>query len=412
MTFKTTLLVLLLAGLGHHAAGLDADRTLRISGTHHVFSSAVNATDHHTIEEYCYRPGQYAVLDSLLCTFFIIPGGGPAVYYTTYCQTQIIQTDSLTTIYDYTIRGAQGNLNRRSVLEIDQWGRKIRQQEYNSNNVLISQVNWFFPPGPSTQADSVVTFAPGYQTGYHKKYVFSYDQFGRKSTVGLWTSAGEDWIYQGYYENQYSGSLPFAIDTQQPPLDFYQDLFAMFPLLLDESACIISYTFNPVSGDPVTFSLQCETNGQVRYTGQWSGSYEWSLELAFGGTGKISFRSLAYWVSEVESVEGTQYTDQYFWEDVPVGNSDQSQTPGLSACRVFPNPFKETVTIAADGKGAADVYVYNLRGQLVRIIHGTADTDAVWDGTDLQNEPVAAGIYLIMINQNGRNNWLKALKTR
>lgn len=68
--------------------------------------------------------------------------------------------------------------------------------------------------------------------------------------------------------------------------------------------------------------------------------------------------------------------------------------------RNSPNPFKATTSlsfVAKDNLAECEISIYNVKGQLVKILHQGAlikGTHAlVWDGTDSQGRSVAAGIY-------------------
>ncbi|HRQ68460.1 MAG TPA: FlgD immunoglobulin-like domain containing protein, partial [Candidatus Syntrophosphaera sp.] len=65
----------------------------------------------------------------------------------------------------------------------------------------------------------------------------------------------------------------------------------------------------------------------------------------------------------------------------------------------YPNPFnpETTISFSLPSSGAANLAVYNLKGQkvksLVSQILTAGDHSVVWDGRDEQGLPVASGIY-------------------
>ena len=72
----------------------------------------------------------------------------------------------------------------------------------------------------------------------------------------------------------------------------------------------------------------------------------------------------------------------------------------------YPNPFNPSTTISYQLKESGKVYleIYNLRGQLVRELPLSGDLKATqsWDLLDSQGRTCASGIYLLRLEQNGR----------
>jgi len=80
-------------------------------------------------------------------------------------------------------------------------------------------------------------------------------------------------------------------------------------------------------------------------------------------------------------------------------------------CQNFPNPFNPQTTIRYDlpSSGFVKVKVYDITGRLVKVLvsgwqtMGTQNT--IWDGTDFDDNLVAAGIYICRIeftNKDGK----------
>ena len=84
--------------------------------------------------------------------------------------------------------------------------------------------------------------------------------------------------------------------------------------------------------------------------------------------------------------------------------------------KVYPNPFRETLTISWDGaKGSSSpkATVYNIRGQKVRnliIQESSGKFTATWDGLDHHNRNTAKGLYLIKIERSGRQVTKKVIR--
>ena len=63
----------------------------------------------------------------------------------------------------------------------------------------------------------------------------------------------------------------------------------------------------------------------------------------------------------------------------------------------YPNPFVTSTHISISGEvktSEGDLRIFNVRGQLVRLLHFNNGDDIVeWDGRDKDNRPVSNGIY-------------------
>lgn len=127
--------------------------------------------------------------------------------------------------------------------------------------------------------------------------------------------------------------------------------------------------------------------------------------------------------------DGSSYN---IWKDEPiehcnlwvrmVGNpttaaDDPGLVPGAPAALLpnRPNPFASGTTLryALKAPGAIELAVYNLRGQLVRVLERVKRTagehTAHWDGTDAQGRAVASGIYLCRLSSGGTTSTRRLL---
>lgn len=83
-----------------------------------------------------------------------------------------------------------------------------------------------------------------------------------------------------------------------------------------------------------------------------------------------------------------------------------------------PNPFSTQTriayTIAQDGP--ADLFIYNIRGELVRILHSgnqsAGDYSVVWDGADEQGQVVAPGVYFCQLRSGNYTSSCKMFKLK
>lgn len=88
----------------------------------------------------------------------------------------------------------------------------------------------------------------------------------------------------------------------------------------------------------------------------------------------------------------------------PVSADDEVAAPvaSLSLDRVYPNPFRETATLALSSRASSSVRasVYNIKGQMLRSWSQTVPegyAEMVWDGRDNQGQRLTPGVYLIRI---------------
>ncbi len=94
--------------------------------------------------------------------------------------------------------------------------------------------------------------------------------------------------------------------------------------------------------------------------------------------------------------------DQTWTVILPVAIVDEAILPSLTHLyQNYPNPFNPSTTIKYSLKesGFVSIAVYDFKGRLVREIiaqHLAAGTYTnVWNGLDMNNEPVSSGVYLI-----------------
>ncbi len=72
----------------------------------------------------------------------------------------------------------------------------------------------------------------------------------------------------------------------------------------------------------------------------------------------------------------------------------------------YPNPFNPETNISfsvnADYKGLVKIKIYNLKGQLVKLlavkVNGMGDYSVVWKGTDQKDNKVASGMYMYIVD--------------
>lgn len=114
--------------------------------------------------------------------------------------------------------------------------------------------------------------------------------------------------------------------------------------------------------------------------------------------------------------EETYSTPSEYVTFLLTGNQpDDDVPPVFSLQQNYPNPFgpETRIDFTLPEKSRASLTVYNLKGQAVKTLQGgelsKGKHHAVWDGTDEQGAPVAAGIYYCRLRWNGREQMRKMI---
>jgi M6 family metalloprotease-like protein len=154
----------------------------------------------------------------------------------------------------------------------------------------------------------------------------------------------------------------------------------------------------PVGADPAAYVVQVRQGDQ----GPWRPvadipSTEHRLPLADLGVppGEVAF-------ARVLAMAGHPVASR------PVLVAGRAGTPTLLAAQ--PNPARSSLTFAYDGGGdpRARVSAYDLRGRLVRTWPvGDQAGRLAWDGTDKDGRRLAAGVYILRLEANGRTRTTK-----
>lgn len=101
-------------------------------------------------------------------------------------------------------------------------------------------------------------------------------------------------------------------------------------------------------------------------------------------------------------------TDFYY---VKLGNNEQSgDTSEITPMRItnYPNPFNPTTTImySVPKDGEVKLHIYNLKGQLVKILVSESKKSGsykiTWNGDDQSGNRVSSGLYFTRIESNGK----------
>ncbi|PKN78738.1 MAG: hypothetical protein CVU48_07410 [Candidatus Cloacimonetes bacterium HGW-Cloacimonetes-1] len=229
------------------------------------------------------------------------------------------------------------------------------------------------------------------------------------------------------YNNMTAGSLisPTMTLGQNSQLKFYHWIDAevhsnatgmawdgaMVQMLINNSTWI---PISPVGGYP----YRIYTNAQSPFAANtfcYSGSHTWqeaTFDLSqYSGTVKFRF----IFGSDSGSTGEGWYIDNVRLESDFVGTDDQVNQPRLSLSN-FPNPFNPTTTISysLEHRGAVDIQIYNLKGQLIRTLISNSIVNpgshtVVWDGTDDNGRSVASSMYFYKLQSGNRTIMRKML---
>jgi spore coat protein CotH len=90
--------------------------------------------------------------------------------------------------------------------------------------------------------------------------------------------------------------------------------------------------------------------------------------------------------------------------NAPLANADESGTPSIPVLSFYPNPMQAQLHIEVSNlKSPSKVYIYNLKGSLVRELTCLPGSKAVWDGCDKQGKQSASGIYILKAKAGVKN---------
>ncbi len=113
-----------------------------------------------------------------------------------------------------------------------------------------------------------------------------------------------------------------------------------------------------------------------------------------------------YWLADV-SASGVEMLHG------PISLTTQTQPEAFTLQQNFPNPFNPTTSIVYTVKeaGPVRVQIFNIMGQLVRTLVNASQSagryDVLWDGRDMNNQPVPSGTYLCMMEAGSYRTFIK-----
>ncbi|NQV18525.1 MAG: T9SS type A sorting domain-containing protein [Armatimonadetes bacterium] len=164
---------------------------------------------------------------------------------------------------------------------------------------------------------------------------------------------------------------------------------------------IEGYTFNPITGEPVDYTLLKINNQPGEFTFSDSiGNFEYKLPAGVYDVyaERVFYEDVIEYEVEVFDSQFTQVLIPMI-EIVDVENNVISKSEFLiSDLTNFPNPFNPMTTISfelnTENAEDIEIVIYNLKGQKVKQFSDIRDqTSVIWDGRDDSGQSVSSGIY-------------------
>lgn len=101
------------------------------------------------------------------------------------------------------------------------------------------------------------------------------------------------------------------------------------------------------------------------------------------------------------------------YRQAPVSNNDDNAVPPALNVTAAPNPFSQYLSITAKSETPVNLSIYNIKGQLIKSTRLFPNKGKVlwqFDSKDKNNNSLAAGIYLIKLDNGLRKKMIKTLK--
>ena len=137
----------------------------------------------------------------------------------------------------------------------------------------------------------------------------------------------------------------------------------------------------------------------------------WTLRFVMDGIPMTITEDALY---QFDPIEAGTYEGYIRVSNHTVSNSDLVQGP-IIQLKVYPNPFNPSTTIMFHNPVAQDmkVDIYNIRGQKVcNLFNGSMSSGTqslMWQGRDMNERPVASGVYFARISSKNSNKTIKMM---
>lgn len=234
------------------------------------------------------------------------------------------------------------------------------------------------------------------------------------STLGSYILSGGKLLVSGW---KYPSALPQSFFDQ-----FFPGVIPSFhnsPVLI--SALSTQYPALHPDPDKLTPSWNGRLNMSYTFPGAANVLYTAVMDAGSAGDGEpLAIRAeqggtlilLGFPLYTMLQYEASAFLRQMLPELYPaVPVNDSSVSPAAVIMTTAPNPFTTGMKISLSPTGhPADISIYNVKGQKVKSWKAAKATDLSWDGTDENQLPVSAGVYLIQLHTGKQVIISKALK--
>lgn len=422
MNMKARIFVRLFAILFTITAIANVEATERIdfrrliSYTNTSSSSMMGSAVGETI--YYYSPENQAMLDSLVIDytdFF-----GDQFHSVISCESTI--NDLTETISVCTEFWDGQNRQKRRTNIIDVYGRFIQttlESWSDTQEQYTTQTEFFRHYNAMGFEDSLHVIRDQHNSPplhYYLKRLYNGNQL--ESTI-LYQRFDQNWVPVRKYTFSYPQSpqvldcfIRFdALQSQQELLDTLE--FEQFcnPNVIPASI-LNEYWYNNAWHTGTSYDIsQYVQDDHIFLTRQSNdpenmSSYSSTLKSSFDG----SIVSYHYSWSGNEEAGSSHYS--FIW-DIPLGVEDDLAPETPTIISLYPNPFTDKLNMSVKRKyDHAVLSIYNLKGQLVRELNSTQQSNIVWDGRDSNNKTVSNGIYLVKLTIGSERFSVKTLKMR
>lgn len=278
-------------------------------------------------------------------------------------------------------------------------------QEIYSDSTIVyykdaDATNWQYTTleyqGEDTWTTEIGPFAANQVIQY---YLHSADESGRSEDYPFIGSADPfEFVYTGENDEMLPPEIEFtpvtSIQSNQLPLE-------------------LTSTVTDPNNDLVNVSLWYDVNGVERYrifdyVSEDFYSIEWDIDFEENGYNNIIYR-----IEAIDS-EGLQTVTPTYPLNIVVSNDDNEASPAFGFKNVYPNPFKDSLSISfKSNANKQSIRIYNLKGQLVKEIKSSSKANKTanvnWNGQDARGDNVSSGVYYMVLESEDKRDIRKVL---
>ena len=362
---------------------------VRLNSTTYYSSYGPGTYDHEN-SMYNYYPESFYQLESIIMDISTSWGSEED---TTFCQTQVTHNMGLTTIDTNYHQTGIYNIDYRIVAIMDSLERNIAYRRYNQDNIMTYNKEIYYRM--HSQPDSIIINSD--------KWVYHYDELGRKSIIDHYTIA-ENWTYNGYYAISYTEPLPYILDLNPTIYDYG------FLPLFDATWKFSSIIFYPIQAEPDTLRWNVVSLNPVEFNDAIppNGFPMEVYRYVFSVNGNLV-------ESSYYSNDFPMRVETYNWDNVVSNEDEVIPVSTLNQIQNYPNPFKNSTTIKYNLQkaGHASIKIYNTKGQLVKTLadnlRKAGENTEIWNGDSDNHEQLSSGVYFIRLQAGHETKTSKVL---